>query len=63
MTHPSDRNFTINGFAYFFLEAGPHNGYYNPDERLNITGRFLYFAPGEGAGGSSTFSRILRLVQ
>jgi hypothetical protein len=60
--HPSDRNPLITGFAYFFLEQGPENGFYNPDDQIAIQGRFLYFAPGEGGTGGP-YSRYLRLVE
>lgn len=62
MTHSSDRTFTITGFAYFFLEPGPQHGFYDPADQLEITGRFLFYAPGD-AGGSSPYSRVLRLVE
>jgi hypothetical protein len=60
--HSSDREFTISGFGYFFLEDGPEHGFYNPTEQLEIMGRWLFFAPGDGPGGS-TFTRYLRLVE
>lgn len=62
LTHPSQRQFNINGFAYFYLEAGPEHGFYDPTKQTAILGRFLFFAPGN-TGGTSPFSRVLQLVE
>jgi hypothetical protein len=62
ITHASDRNFNINGFAFYFLERGPQHGFYDPTDQLEIQGRFLYHAPGTESG-NSPYSRILRLVE
>ncbi len=68
-THPDQYTIDLTGFAYFFLEDGPHTykgrtGLYDPDQAEAVIGRFLFHAPGTGGGPSTTpFTRYLRLVE
>ncbi|MEJ2205464.1 MAG: pilus assembly protein TadG-related protein [Gemmatimonadota bacterium] len=60
LTDSGQRTFTVTGFAYFFLQSGPEA--VSTTDQLEITGRFLFHAPGE-AGSTNPYARALRLAR